>query len=360
MNSMNDAEYKKIYMKRILSQMNNDKAIAKHLKQPAKVPKVVASDNNNTKQDKAYKEKSFKRISFQIGLNMKKDKSAEDIQIGIVPPITDNRTTEQKVADYLSQKSTAMKNAQLLFNDKDQALIFLEWLLADNQIITFFNEQFVELKTKFASTKNLLASRVKIYVERLYQKEVRTGGLDDPLQRSDFFDQTGMDSGTTDLYPTRPSTQDDLTGSIHSGGSEYDSLLGTDAGTEEGSIQSRDSLASDLAHFTENPELAQEHIDQLPSQVEGEAAASPEDENAGMMEYSPEILNMFQQAVEPLASYYFGSTGNGNTKNFNKRNLGGRDLNFLMGVGLELRVCSLERQMIHNKQNYSRTGWCII
>ena len=39
MNSINDAEYKKIYMKRILSQMNNDKAIASHLKKPTKVQK---------------------------------------------------------------------------------------------------------------------------------------------------------------------------------------------------------------------------------------------------------------------------------------------------------------------------------
>ena len=61
---MNDAEYKKIYMKRLLSQINNVKAIATHLKQPAKVPKIVANENNNTKQDKAYKVKKFKTISF--------------------------------------------------------------------------------------------------------------------------------------------------------------------------------------------------------------------------------------------------------------------------------------------------------
>ena len=48
---------------------------------------------------------------------MKKDKSAEDVIMGIIPPIEDNRTTEQKTADFLSQKSTAMKNSQLLFKD---------------------------------------------------------------------------------------------------------------------------------------------------------------------------------------------------------------------------------------------------
>jgi hypothetical protein len=350
---MNDAEYKKIYMKRLLSQINNVKAIATHLKQPAKVPKTVANENNNTKQDKAYKAKKFKTISFQIGLNMKKDKSAEDVQMGIVPPITDNRTTEQKVSDNLSQRSTAMKNAQLLFGDKEQALAFLDWLLADNQMITFFNEQFVELKTKFASFKNLLSNRVKIYLERLYQKELQTGGLDDPIQRSDFFGTTGLDSGSGEMYPTRPPDNDDITGSIHPSGSEYDPLMYTDAGSDETqSQQSRESLAADLAHFTENPELAQEHIDQLPSQIEAEAGAAAGenvfDENGGILQYHEEILNMFQQAYEPLAAWYFGASGSGNVRQFQKKRDFKSNRKFLMGVGLSLRVCTPDDMAFFN------------
>ena len=343
MNLINDIEYKKIYMKRILSQMNNDKAIANHLKQPTKVSKIVAENDNNTKQDKLYKAQKFKRIQFQIGLNMKKDKSAEDIQMGIIPPIDDNRTTEQKVSDYLSQKSTAMKNVQLLFNDKDEALSFLDWLLADNQMIMFFNEQFVALKLKFSTFKNLLANRVKIYLERLYQKDLHTGGVDDPVQRSDFFGNTGFDSGTGNMYPTKPPLDDNLTGSIHSGDETYELLPDHSIYSDETqSQQSREELAADLAHFTENPELAQEHIDALPSQVEAGAAAGEDqnvyDENAGLMQYNQEILGMLQQAYEPLNQLFFSKQGN--IRNLQKKRDFRGDLQFLMGVGLSLRACT--------------------
>ena len=44
--------------------MNNDKAIASHLKKPTKVQKIVAVNDNNTKQEKVYKAQKFKRVQF--------------------------------------------------------------------------------------------------------------------------------------------------------------------------------------------------------------------------------------------------------------------------------------------------------
>jgi len=95
---------------------------------------------------------------------MKKDKSAEDVIMGIIPPIEDNRTTEQKTADFLSQKSTAMKNSQLLFKDNEQSSQFIDWLLRDMDMIIFFNSSFIDIAKQFQTTKIIKAHRDQIYL----------------------------------------------------------------------------------------------------------------------------------------------------------------------------------------------------
>ena len=194
MKPINDKEYKRIYVDRILSQLKNNSNKATHMKE-IKMIKPKTPINNlgkNSKNDNAFKNQYQKTLQEKINLNMKKDKSSEDVQMGIIPPIADNRTTEQKIADSISIHNTAHQNAQLLFKDPDQAGIFINWLLLQHLDMTlFFNEHFADIKMKFFSSKLLLAQRVIVFLKRLFEKEIRTGGLDDPLQRSDFINATG-------------------------------------------------------------------------------------------------------------------------------------------------------------------------
>ena len=57
MKSTKDAQYKKIYMDRIMSQLHTNSAIATHIKDvsKAKPPTAKINLNNNTKQDKEYR-----------------------------------------------------------------------------------------------------------------------------------------------------------------------------------------------------------------------------------------------------------------------------------------------------------------
>jgi hypothetical protein len=380
MKQLNDAEYKKQYMNTLATQLNNNKNIGAHIKNKTVKPKPVINYSNNTKGDKIYRDRYLKYLDFQIDLNMKKDKSAEDVIMGIIPPIEDNRTTEQKTADFLSQKSTAMKNSQLLFKDNEQSSQFIDWLLRDMDMIIFFNSSFIDIAKQFQTTKIITAHRVEIYLERLYQQQKKTGGLDDPVQRSDFFGVTphDYDNGGLFLAPDAPDDQStaysnsgyesalsqplsqqqydepvdnqhELTSfpghSVHTPGN---SLYSDDSTLYSGDdTQSRASLEQDLHNFTNDPNLQQEHIDQLPSQQAVGEEQLPDDYgdintgmenldlNAGMAEMEAE----FKVAYDAIP-YYFSA---GNVRTCQKKRDFRNDESFVVGAGLALGVYQPEQ-----------------
>ena len=149
MKTISDQEYKRIYVNRIANQLNNNSKSSIHINNARKIrPKTTILYTSPL--DQAYKARYLKTLQSGINLHMLKDKSSEDIQMGIVPPVLDNRTTGQKIADTISMTNTANTNAQLLFRDSEQANEFTNWLLLqDVQMTIFFNEHFSDIKTKF-------------------------------------------------------------------------------------------------------------------------------------------------------------------------------------------------------------------
>ena len=386
-----DAEYKKIYMDRILSQLHNNSSIATHIKDSNKrklPPKVKINDNNMTKQDREFKAKHMATIQGTIDLNMKKDKSADDVLMGIIPPIADNRTTEQKVADFLTQRSTAMKNSQLLFSDSKEAQNFIYWLIVDKDMMYFFNESFIDIKTKFTGTKILLANRVKIYLQKLYEREMRTGGLDDPLQRTDFFGATGLNVANDLMYPPPPPppqhyddadsetyrTDNSNQYSFAQSSGSYDPLMhdpnqysyfpnGSVNGSDSASIgtsnthQSRDALAQDLEHFTGDTSLGQEEINGLPSQggimTDAQHQQQMQNENEGLNSNIDIILNMFNDAYTSIRDYYKLDR---EQRKILKKSMFQNNDDFIIGAGKQLRVCSPEQvqRIMDAKNNYQK------
>ena len=105
--------------KLLFDRLNNQSKLSNiHIKNPLVQNKRVIESNIITdkpikasKREQEAKYATFKRINNRLELQMKYDKSDQDLQNGIIDPVQDTRSTSEKLADDFTLRKLALENA---------------------------------------------------------------------------------------------------------------------------------------------------------------------------------------------------------------------------------------------------------
>lgn len=157
-----------------------------HIKNPLVQNKRVIESNIITdkpikasKREQEAKYATFKRINNRLELQVKYDKSDQDLQNGIIDPVQDTRSTSEKLSDDFTLRKLALENSITLFGDRSEAGTFLSLIQSDLNLLKFYVQHFPQIyKDLKDSTKLLDANYLKRYLDKFEKIIAQTGGIE--------------------------------------------------------------------------------------------------------------------------------------------------------------------------------------
>ena len=185
MEKLSDRDYKLERLATIQLQLKNNKMLANAKnKTPAiknLTPKLVQT-NFLSANDKKYQTKHKQTLQSEIHMSNKRDTAMAEIDQGIVPQLEDIRTQAERQSDKLLQQQIAQQNVRLLMSDPVEARVLFNMLIQKPHLLGYFNDHFPEIKNKYAVQKNIKAVFVETAVQKMYEIEISTGGVNNPAQ----------------------------------------------------------------------------------------------------------------------------------------------------------------------------------
>lgn len=200
MKQLSDSEYKVQHLLTLKRKIENSNKIINHRNSVLKTPKqsLMPQTIKFSKSDILKGNQKLSTIKAQTDISDKLTKASSDLEAGVIPQILDSRTTAEKQRDVQLQMKTCMTNCNLLLTDKEQANLLFTHLLGDQPLLMFFNFSFPEISTHFSKKRNVLADTVILYIQRLFQVQLRTLGVNDALQYETYVN--GVNATNAAVY----------------------------------------------------------------------------------------------------------------------------------------------------------------
>ena len=190
MEKLSDRDYRAERKATINLQIRNNQKINTALnKKPVvkDLSKKLIFTNFLSKNDKNYQTKHMQTLASAMTLSNKRDASKSEIDQGILPQLEDTRSQSEKQNDKILQQQIAQQNCRILISDPTESNILFNMLNQKPHLLGYFNDHFPEIKNKFGQQSNIKGIFVENAVERLFEIEQNTGGVNDPLQTKDFL-----------------------------------------------------------------------------------------------------------------------------------------------------------------------------
>jgi hypothetical protein len=206
MKQLSDSEYKVQHLLTLKRKIANSNTIINHRNTISKSQNkhLTPQTIKFSKADILKGNQKLSTLKAQTDVSDKLTKASTDLEAGVIPQLLDQRTTAEKQRDMQLQSKTCMTNCSLLLKDKEQANILFTHLLGNIPLLLFFNFSFPDISSHFSKKKNVLADTVILYIQRLYQVQLRTAGVNDALQYETYVN--GVNATNTAIYNSGQNT----------------------------------------------------------------------------------------------------------------------------------------------------------